>query len=83
MADDLTEMPSGTKIMAHKIQYRGETYDLHIAEITPDGKLLLFPFDTEIHSATFINGKIELIFSDGIWYYKLGLSSVSNTRNVL
>lgn len=48
------------RIMAHVIVYEGREYPLHIAEMGPDGTIRLYPFECEIHSTRFIEGRVEV-----------------------
>lgn len=59
-----------SRIFAHRIIYEGKVYRNHIAELTPDGHLLLTPFTNETHSTVFISGTVRLIPHSGKLCYE-------------
>ena len=50
------------RILAHHIVWQGRTYHMHIAELnTETGEITMRPFESEIHSTTFISGTVLLL----------------------
>lgn len=56
MADNRTPR----RVLARKITYAGQTYTMHLAEITPEGAVTLTPFTGETHSTLYLDGHICL-----------------------
>lgn len=47
------------RIAAHIIDFEGKTYKMSVIELADDGKTVsIFPLTREIHSTTFISGRI-------------------------
>lgn len=62
------------RIFAHRIIYKGVTYDNHVAQLGDSGCVTIFPFKEEIPSTRFVSGTIELTVeteSDGIPFFRI------------
>lgn len=71
MSDSLWhDFPVDRRIMAHTIMWRGHTYTMHIAALTPTGEIRLISYDGEEWGVTFINGSITLRVTPSGWQYR-------------
>lgn len=53
------------RIAAHIIDFEGKIYKMSVIELADDGKTVsIFPLTREIHSTTFISGKIRVKLVD-------------------
>lgn len=48
------------RIMAHSIEFEGQTYRMHILELDDQGNVSLTPFEHETPNTRFINGHIRV-----------------------
>lgn len=59
MADKRLFAP-GQRVLARKIYADGKLYELHTAQLAPDGTLQLAPFVAETASTTYFDAPIEV-----------------------
>lgn len=49
------------RVFAHEIVYGGRVYKNHVIELDCEsGRVRVYPFEREIHSTTYYNGRIEV-----------------------
>ena len=54
------------RVFAHKIIYCGKEYCNHVAEITDNGEVVLYPFESEIAMTLFYSGTVEVTVSEDL-----------------
>ncbi len=59
------------RILAHKIVFEGREYPLSLLEISEDrSRISITPFAGETHSTVFVDGKVEVIWTDEGYTYR-------------
>jgi len=59
------------RLAAHKITFRGVTFPMSIATLSPDGTTVtIAPLTREVHSTIFINGHIEVWAENATLHYR-------------
>lgn len=48
------------RVAAHKITFRGKTYQMSVVELTDKGEIRIYPLTEEIPFTSFFNGHIRV-----------------------